>query len=516
MLTHTENIDYLFVRSFCEEDIAFNSDLPLMLQDFLFHENEKILEYSGAAYADDDFQNSGATKGLRYKFLNLLLSAARHGSGYSAEMLCRIYKIYYRKEYNQLKRFKTLSFRELRGFDNDEELFATIAARILTIAPFMGIEVDSECMWAEEEIEEILEDTSMGFKFEPKWITFNEEFLKQRRAEAEELLARFKKKNPDYFFDNRVQKFMWKVFEYNGVPSDFDLLCEEEFGTDAREYMITIGLLKLVWPRKAFSDEEIEFFHAIYRLLTIFIEHLGVLDDNIDYMLGRYDRFKYELEDSKYRPVDKKTTVVARSVAGQTKQEKERESIEDRNSLQKATRENEELYTELQSLREAQRAKDQTIARLNRMYQEAVEREKQNRLDQESAENDREELAKLREYLYHLTEGDLEAVSVSEEEMEKDISGRKIVIVGGHDNWIGFLKEKFPDWGYIKPGVSNTVPESAVMYAEHLFFFTDTISHGVYNKFLKVVRTHRIPFDYLHGTNIPMTIKQIYDAVRNK
>ena len=102
------------------------------------------------------------------------------------------------------------------------------------------------------------------------------------------------------------------------------------------------------------------------------------------------------------------------------------------------------------------------------------------------------------------------------EEMEESIRSRKIVIVGGHDNWTGFLREKFPSWSYIRPGASNTIPESAVMQADHLFFFTDTISHGAYNKFLNVVRTHSIPFGYLHGTNIPATIRQIYEAVTEK
>ena len=51
------------------------------------------------------------------------------------------------------------------------------------------------------------------------------------------------------------------------------------------------------------------------------------------------------------------------------------------------------------------------------------------------------------------------------------------------------------------------------MNVEYLFFFTDTISHGAYGKYLKTVRTHGIPFGYLHGTNIPETVRQIYRAV---
>lgn len=47
-------------------------------------------------------------------------------------------------------------------------------------------------------------------------------------------------------------------------------------------------------------------------------------------------------------------------------------------------------------------------------------------------------------------------------------------------------------------------------HADCLFFFSDTLSHATYGKFIRVVRTHHIPFGYLHGTNIPQTVRQIF------
>ena len=145
MMQPNATIDWLFVRSFCEEDEQFEMDFPVIMRDFFMHEAERIPEYSGYVYADDDFAEVGAIEGIRYKFFNLLLSAARHGSSFSAEMICRIYKIYYKREYNQLKRFKTLSYEELQAFDYEGELFATTAARIITVSVFMGIEVLDDC-----------------------------------------------------------------------------------------------------------------------------------------------------------------------------------------------------------------------------------------------------------------------------------------------------------------------------------------------------------------------------------
>lgn len=68
-----------------------------------------------------------------------------------------------------------------------------------------------------------------------------------------------------------------------------------------------------------------------------------------------------------------------------------------------------------------------------------------------------------------MTEADLQPQAIPEETMEAALRERRVVIVGGHDNWVHFLKEKFPSWTYIKPGIANTVPESAVMNAEYLF-----------------------------------------------
>lgn len=59
-------------------------------------------------------------------------------------------------------------------------------------------------------------------------------------------------------------------------------------------------------------------------------------------------------------------------------------------------------------------------------------------------------------------------------------------------------------------------PSLRMKQSDNLFFFTDTISHGAYNKFLKVVRTHEIPFGYLHGTNIPETVRQVFETMKEK
>jgi hypothetical protein len=102
---------------------------------------------------------------MLYKLLNTILAAARQGDSYAREMLCRMYKIYYKKEYNQLKRFRQISYDELRAFENEEEIFEETAARILTICPFMGIEILDDCEFAAKDVEEILNDEEFQYSW---------------------------------------------------------------------------------------------------------------------------------------------------------------------------------------------------------------------------------------------------------------------------------------------------------------------------------------------------------------
>ena len=513
MMQPNVTIDWLFVRSFCEEDEQFEMDFPVILRDFLMHEVERIPEYSGYIYADDDFAKVGAIEGIRYKFFNLLLSAARHGSSFSAEMICRIYKIYYKREYNQLKRFKTLSYDELHAFDYEGELFATTAARIITVSAFMGIEVLEDCEEVLPEAEDILNDESMEFKFSPEPYDFGDGVFEQSQKDAEELMKRIDgrktRKNSDPLYFDDAKKFKWEVFSYHGVPASLDIYCDAEREPVKRQYAVTIALLKTMWPDRTFTDEDIQKFRALYEQLSLLVSQLSVLDEMIDYMIGRTDKFSFEMEHCRYQPGIQK---VVRAVPGRNEAPAKFQPAAAGVGTEKSV-DTEDLYKEIEKLRASLKAKDQTIGQISRMYREASQKAKEEQIDTESWDDDRAELARLREHVYQMTEADLQPETVPEETMVAALRDRRIVIVGGHDNWVHFLKEKFPSWTYIKPGIANTVPESAVMNAEYLFFFTDTLSHGAYGKFIHVARIHSIPFGYLHGTNIPGTVRQIYSTM---
>lgn len=520
MLKNTEPLDYMFVHTFGEDSFAFDNDYPFIALDFLKHAYPIIEQYSNTIYADDSMYKWSPDKGMLYKLLNAILAAARQGDSYAREMLCRMYKIYYKKEYNQLKRFRQISYDELRAFENKEEIFEETAARILTICPFMGIEILDDCEFAAEDVEEILNDEEFQYKWEADDFSFGEELFKEAGEEAREFILRQKKKDRDFYLRGTVSKFKEQVFRYFCLPLDYDYICDREKGTIERNFSVTIAILKKRFRNRSFSDEEILFYYEIFNLIKALSSQICQHDNTIDMILGR-DWFKFEWEHCKYRPEKQKVETVGLDFRKSRMKADEKTSISLSASAAAsdtaipADRE-EEYIRQISELKAALKQKQRNLDEARRQYMEAKETAKRNRIDEEMWEADRSELHRLREYVYSLTEEDVEAVSLSMDEMKAALEDRKIIIVGGHDNWTGYLKALFPSWTYIKPSISNTLPESHATNAEYLFFFTDTISHGSFNRYMNVVRKHKLQYSYLHGTNIERTVSSIYNVVCGK
>ena len=510
MIKDTESLDYMFVHTFGMDIFETNNDFPFIALDFLKHAYSDIEKYSQYIYADDSMDKWAPDIAMRYKILNMILAAARHQDAYAREMLCRIYKVYYKREYNQLKRFKVMSYDELRSFENEEEMFPETAARILTICPFMGIETLPDCELVIPELEEVLEDRTFEYKVDVEGFGFEKDLFREAGEAARELIERKKKKDQDFFWRNDIFKFKEQVFTYFCLPMDFDLRCDRERNTLERSLSITIALLKKRFRNRTFSDEEILYFHEIYSQIRAFSSQIGIFDEMVDMMIGRTDRFGYELERCRYNPEKQKVATMALP----QKAEKDLPSGTDLTVSQADASEHEqELRLEISDLKRSLKQKQQDINESRRKYLEAKEEASQNRIDAEQWEADRKELYRLREYVYSLTEEDIRQNTVNIEEMKTALKDRRIIIVGGHENWVGYLREYFPSWTYIKPSISNTLPESHAANAEYLFFFTDTISHGSFNRYISVVRKHDLPYSYLHGTNIDRTITSIYKCV---
>ena len=96
------------------------------------------------------------------------------------------------------------------------------------------------------------------------------------------------------------------------------------------------------------------------------------------------------------------------------------------------------------------------------------------------------------------------------EEMTDAIKDINLLIIGGHPNWHNRLSTIFNNITVIKS--SEYSGDYNVIYnSDYIYFFTNHIGHGVYNKALDMMREHDISYGYINNTNLEQNIAQIYE-----
>ncbi|MDO4521253.1 MAG: hypothetical protein Q4B44_06390, partial [Erysipelotrichaceae bacterium] len=170
---------------------------------------------------------------------------------------------------------------------------------------------------------------------------------------------------------------------------------------------------------------------------------------------------------------------------------------------------------QLKEKEEAIFLKDQSVIRQRTLYEEA--RDKAAELDENRREYEasRRELIALRDHIFKMTEDDIEEEEdqVLLERMKRAIADKKIMIIGGHENWQKRMRKIFPKWKFV--AVSDNLGLDTVDGMDYIYFFTDFMSHELYYKFVGLMRRRDMNWYYIHGTNIEKNIRQIYgDVVR--
>ena len=57
--------------------------------------------------------------------------------------------------------------------------------------------------------------------------------------------------------------------------------------------------------------------------------------------------------------------------------------------------------------------------------------------------------------------------------------------------------------------MSGAVDKGILRGAEYVYFFTETMGHRTYYRFIQMVRDEKIPFGYIHGVNLSKNVQQI-------
>ena len=126
---------------------------------------------------------------------------------------------------------------------------------------------------------------------------------------------------------------------------------------------------------------------------------------------------------------------------------------------------------------------------------------------EEDRDNDRQELADLRELVFHQNQEIYHADSVDEDIEFPYHTERRIVVFGGHDSWAKEIKPKLPDVRFIDRTMqpnADLIRNADVLWLQH-----NAISHKYYYKIINEARRYHIPVRYFAYSSAVKCAEQI-------
>lgn len=511
--------DALFIRGFISPEME--EDFPVIANAFLLNVPEAMDQSLRAYYTDMCVHNTHLRRSISVFLMEKILHMAKAGNEYSVQLIRHLYKTYYKKEYKVLKRFSHLSERDVMGFvKNDEERFTENyddVSRVLTIAPFFGIAIDPDCSF----IYSLLEHTNRVIESRENEYMDAPMISQEEREEIEkELMALFEvddfrdvMRDADEFWD--LFTYQSSVFDYLGYPIDFG---EMQLGHAVNPNMFAMAawLAKREHPKEALTKERVQIYASVYLGAVMLCNSSDEAEDYFQRMLGELD--EYSIGESLFKPDEfERSSGLNLQKTGQKslapKSTKDEKKIEVLKQPIKADYDQQALLDEIDELRKKLHQADHDEKHLSELYAQMKQRAERAEASLIEYQSDREELITLREHVYNYTEEDIVLTEKSRQDYIDQLKDKKIVIIGGHTNWVRQLREIFPKWTYVNYKSTTTVDDSILTNADHVFFFTDMLKHHVYYRFINLVRERKIPFGYISSSNIDKGLKQMAEEI---
>ena len=505
----TIGIDYFFLLGFLTQQME--DDFPVIEHEFLARCRTKLDEFNAAGwYGAADITIYNPIQSLHTNILRLIYNGAKAKDAYCLALIKNLYKTYHKKEFNQLKRFKKLSGEDVVNLSENlenpmEEKLAT--ARVLSMANFMGIEIDERCSvlyyLAMEDREVYLSALDRHLETDEISADKFREYGDQLNEWLREAQERASSKEEVYEPYLEAVGFISECFKQHGFSDDYMQLCTDDDGSRAQNIVHALAILKQLDSKKQYSLKDAYIYSSIVQLIKAFTDIISNYDFEVGFLLGD------QLDDSEMEDVLFKPNSIEEKSSNCDKQEIKLVNIA---PLTDDSATKDDYLTEINDLRGKLKAKDQDLKHLRDKFRVSKQAADDAASTIESLEADREERIALRSFVYNLKNED-----VPEEDelaMMKDaISDKKIVIIGGHQNWHNKLKKIFPKWTLIYMDEFKTVTTSMLENHDYVFFYSDYLSHKSYNKCVAMLRENNIPFGYLHGINPDITIKQVYERL---
>lgn len=507
----THGVDGIFIRSgFISFDMSV--DFPVIAREFLKNVPSAIQEDDSARYAEAGYSDSDPETSFNRKILSKMLYAARSGDEYTVKLFRYLYQRYFKREYKQLKRFRTMKSSEVMALaeEYDREFdYTDRISRILTISRFYNIRIDPDCSFLYLVLAESNSDMEKRNEKERRFRYEDEEFkASMKRLDA---ILEEEENDEEQNLYNRLdvyndhEQFKQKALQYLGYNREYISWSCDDY-VSKRTLAVTDMILKRCFPKRQFNFEELQHYASDYIsicAITTISEHS---DDYLDTVLGHLP--DYILDESDFQPGDF-APVLSGGKASLVVGKKEETGSASVTPIQ-ATYDQAELLKEIEGLREKLHDKEYAFQNMREQYMEQKNRLKSAGFYEDKYREEHAELVALREHVYALTDSDIPSDECGLDEMVSKISGKHLVIIGGHDNWVNKLRSLFPKWTFVNSSSTTSISDSILDHADYVYFFTGVMKHHVYYRFINLVRERQIRFDYIHSSNTNNNISQIY------
>ena len=505
LMPDTYGCERFFVDFFINDEMR--EDFPLIARDFYVHEFANIPKHQDVEYFDIEAGEDWPELMFNRFTLGLMMNAVNSRSEYTKALFLYLHKTYYKKEYRTLKRFSKMSLSELLALAKPEgrrHLYYANLSRILCIAPMYGIKFDVKCHVVYGILNEFINKFGLSVGY-----SFDEDVGDSFKDCRKEIDERFDQKKL-YSLDAKMSKFLGNVFQWLGYSPKYADWCDENDRGVEDRLAIALSILKKTFPKsnREYSAEELTLYGMILHCAGAMTCNSSWLAETLRTLAyGESGTFYYDEFPSMFHPED---VQVKTSRSENNKTKRQVKDFVEHAGADECRHDEFVLIEEVDKLRRKVHKLESDNSTLRAGLAEKRRLEEESKDIRKQLEASKRELAVFRNYVYKLTESDNPITDKTIESMRETIAGYRIVIVGGHSNWLSKMKKEFPDWIFINPEASGSTDVSIVDKADYVYFFTDTISHSKYHQFINVIRERKINFGYIHGVNIEKNIRDIY------
>lgn len=213
---------------------------------------------------------------------------------------------------------------------------------------------------------------------------------------------------------------------------------------------------------------------------------------------------------------EKKTSVSSKK-AKKKQENKELHTL--KKEVESVKNQNESLIAEIESLKkQLKNSKDEnkSLRSENHEINQTLNSIKSESEKDSLSEEERNELNRLREYVFEAVQIQESETSQSTSESDENIirNAGNLVILGGHTTLCRKIVDKYPNVKWIDG--RKRFPFDLVKQADHVFFLFDFLSHGTYYEGCKICTQRSIPFSYIQGTNLERAEEQIIKGLKQK